>query len=465
MSRRRADLGASDASLADLEDAALDGSVVDQFDRTDVNLLDRWNRHQTWFDARRSTGVDPYCRVTLGRIAPDAVAEARGGRVYEGVNFASQDYLALASHPAIVRAAAAAAQRYGVHSAGSAALMGNSVLSVQLEERLAEFLGYADCTVFPTGWGAGYGVIKTIVKPEDFVVIDVLAHACLQEGARNATRNVFSVPHLSNGAVASRLSRIRRDHPRAAVLVVTETVFSMDSDVPDLGELIALCRRFNATLMVDAAHDLGALGPNGGGILEQQGLKGCVDILMGSFSKTFASNGGFVACNHPALKLALRSSCGPLTFTNALSPIQAAIVLKALEIVASAEGAERRARLLDNVLRLRSGLGDEGFDVLGQPSAIVPTLIGDTALSRLATRYALEGGAIVNLVEAPAVSRNTCRWRLQVMSAHSSEHVEQMVTLAAKARRNAVAHLARRGAGSRPVDIQPQRPEQSNDDL
>lgn len=432
---------AADPEFDDIDEAALSGSVADQFDPAQVNLLDRWNRHQAWFDARLSGGIDPYCRSTVGPIAPDGEAKPRSGPAYAGVNFASQDYLSLSSHPEIRRAATQAADRYGVHSAGSAALMGNTALSIELEKRLADFLGYADCTVFPTGWGAGYGVIKTIVRPDDFVIVDVLAHACLQEGARNATPNVFSVPHLSTAAISHRLARIRRNHPTAGILVVTETVFSMDSDTPELGALVALCRTYNATLMVDAAHDLGALGATGRGILEQQGLIGGIDILMGSFSKTFASNGGFVASNHPALKLALRSSCGPLTFTNALSPIQAAIVLKALDIVCSAEGAERRARLADNIELLRTGLCAEGFEVLGEPSAIVPMIIGDSALSRLTTRHALEGGALVNLVESPAVSLNTCRWRLQVMSAHTREHVETMIAVAVRARRSASAHL------------------------
>jgi glycine C-acetyltransferase len=264
--------------------------------------------------------------------------------------------------------------------------------------------------------------------------MDMLAHASLQEGARNATRNVFSVPHLSNDAVARRLERLRRDKPHVGILVVTETVFSMDSDRPDLPGLIDICRRWGATLLVDAAHDLGAFGPTGRGFMEQQGVVGQADILMGSFSKTFASNGGFVACNHAALKLALRGSCGPMTFSNALSPVQAAIVLKALDIVESEEGCRRRIRLLRNASRLRDGLAAAGFDVLGEPSAIVPVVLGDVALSRMTTRHALEGGALVNLVEHPAVPLNGCRWRLQVMADHTGDHVDRMVGIATQAR-------------------------------
>ena len=425
-----------------ISDLALGSSVGEQYDPKAVDLLDRWNKHQRWFDERAGASVDPYCKTTLGRIGPAGDMRTRAGKVHSGVNFASQDYLSLSSHPEIVAAANAAMEKFGVHSAGSPALMGNTALSAELEAHLAKFLGYKDSTVFATGWAAGYGIIKTLVQPHDYIVIDMLAHASLQEGARNATRNVFSVPHLSNAGVARRLEHVRRDKPEAGILVVTETVFSMDSDVPDLADLVDICRRWNATLLVDAAHDLGAMGPTGRGVIERQGLVGQIDVLMGSFSKTFASNGGYVASNHPALKLALRSSCGPLTFSNALSPVQCAIVLKALDIVQSPEGHERRERLHRNACLLRAGLKDAGFKILGEPSPIVPAILGNSALSRLATRYALDGGALVNLAEHPAVPMNACRWRLQVMADHNPVQIGRMVDVAIAARDQARISLA-----------------------
>lgn len=420
----------------------LGGATVDFYDPTCRDLVARWEPHREWLNGRLQHGIEPYSKFTPARISPATTAGQRDGRVYAGVNFASQDYLNLASHRSVHDAARRAIALYGVHSAGSAALMGNTRLSLELEERLADFLGYRDCTVFPTGWGAGYGVIKTLVTASDHVIIDVLAHACLQEGARNATANIHTFPHLSTEAVRRRLERIRQDDPNAGILVVTETVFSMDSDTPQLNDLHALCRKYDAVLLVDVAHDLGALGATGRGELESQGMTGKPDVLMGSFSKTFASNGGFIACNNPALKLALRYNCGPLTFTNALSPVQCAIVLKSLEIVDSDEGAELRMRLMTNVLRLREAMKSAEFRLLGRPSPIVPAILGDNARSRLRTRYTLEGGGIVNLVEYPAVSRNTCRWRLQVMALHDSEQIEKFVDIAVAARAKTEAHIS-----------------------
>lgn len=412
-------------------------SSIPDPDSNITNLIARWQPINDWFLARGEAGIDPYQKTALGKCGPEIHGAYRTGRAFRGVNFASQDYLSLSGHPDIARAAATAVEHYGAHSAGSAALMGNTSLSTKLERRLAEYLGYADTTLFPIGWAAGYGIIKTLVRETDHVVIDILAHACLQEGARAATAKVSRFPHLSTEAVEKRLKRIRDSDPRAGILVVTETLFSMDSDIPDIAALQALCRRYDATLLVDCAHDLGALGERGLGILGSQGMVGKVDILMGSFSKTFASPGGFVACNDPGLKFALRSSCGPSTFTNAMTPIQAAVIDAALSIVGSQEGDARRARLLANTMQLRDGLAAEGFSVMGQPSAIVPVILGNASISRLMTKYAAEEGGIVNLVEFPAVARNACRWRMQVMADHMENHIRSVIEIAISARARA----------------------------
>lgn len=356
------------------------------------------------------------------------------GRIISGVNMANQDYLNLASHPIIQGAANRAIAEYGVHSAGSAALMGLTAPTVALERALAEFTACREATVFPTGWGAGYGLIRALVRPGDHIVIDILAHACLQEAATAATPNVHRFPHLSTDGVMRRLERLRNSDPQAGILVVTESLFSMDSDVPDLGALQLLCARYRATLMVDVAHDLGALGPTGRGALELQGMLGEVDVVMGSFSKVFASNGGFVASHHPALRHALRFGSGPQTFSNALSPVQAASVLAALEIVQSAEGVARRDRLMQNANALRAAMEQAQFKVIGEPSAIVPVIIGDDAFSRRLTAAVLAEGGIVNLVEYPAVARNACRWRLQVMADHDADDISAFVAAAIRAR-------------------------------
>jgi 7-keto-8-aminopelargonate synthetase-like enzyme len=406
-----------------------------------VNLLERWEQPGIWWQERVEHKIDPYQKYSTTRVGNVIEGAHRDGTPFKGHNFASQDYLSLASHPSLVKAAIDAIETYGLHSAGSAALMGNTALSVALEKRLATFLGYDDVVVFPIGWAAGYGAVKTLVKPQDHVVIDILAHACLQEAAHDATDNVHLHSHMNVRAVESRLARIRREDDACGILVVTETLFSMDSDFPDVAALQAVCTQYNATLLVDCAHDLGALGATGRGKLEDFDLVGKVDILLGAFSKSFASMGGFVATNSKGFRFGLRGQCGPSTFTNAMSPVQAATILASLDIVEGEEGKQRRDRLMHNSLRLRAGLEEAGFEVLGKPSAVVPMLIGDVLLARLMTRYAVEFGGIVNLVEHPAVARNACRWRLQVMADHTDEQIDEMVVIAEKARELAEMHV------------------------
>ncbi|SCW86912.1 Aminotransferase class I and II [Rhizobium mongolense subsp. loessense] len=193
--------------------------------------------HWDWLHDRGKFGLDPYQKSTGGKILPYVSGRWRDGTPFSGVNFASQDYLSLSSHPRLVKAANDAATQFGVHSAGSAILMGNSDLSLELEKKLEGHLGFKECTLFPTGWTAGYGIVKMLAQPGDHIVMDILAHACLQEGAEASGAKIHRFPHLSNEGVERRLKRIRTSEPSSGILVVTGTLFSMDSDSPDIKEL------------------------------------------------------------------------------------------------------------------------------------------------------------------------------------------------------------------------------------
>ncbi len=407
------------------------------------DLLGRLDAGYDWSQTRLADGFDSYQKYIEGPVGTLIKAHLRDGTEVSGLNFASQDYLSLASADAIREAAHDAIERHGVHSAGSAALMGLSGLTNALELELASFTGYADCTLFPIAWGAGYGAITALVGPHDHVVLDALSHACLHEGARSATQKVHSFPHLSVAAVARKLRRLREKEPNAGILVVTESVFSMDSDCPDLPALQALCREHNATFLVDVAHDLGAIGPRGLGVVEEQGMVGKLDLLMGSFSKTFATPGGFVCSHRPSVKWGLRYKCGPSTFTNAMTPIQASVVRAALAIIRSADGRERRQRLMRNVVHLRARLHDLGFEVLGRPTPIIPVVLGDTAMGRVLTKHALLLGGVVNLVEYPAVSAKSSRLRVQMMADHTLEQLDAFAGILVEARARGRAECLR----------------------
>lgn len=421
--------------------AALTGSMRDFRVLGGNDLLARTEKFFHWQNTRRQSGLWPFSRATEGGPATICKGQDDRGLAMRGVNFASQDYLSMSTHPAIKDIAKDVIERYGVHSAGSPALVGNTTFSVALEAKIASFLKMKEVVLYPTGWAAGFGIIKGLVRSSDHVVMDMLSHSCLQEGASAATNNIHLFRHLDNNYCRNILMKIRSKDKENGILVVTEGLFSMDSDTPDIAGLQELCREFNATLVVDVAHDLGALGPDGTGHIGMQDMLGKVDIVMGSFSKTFASNGGFVACHSRAVKEYLRFYSAPTTFSNALSPVQAATILKAFEVVDSEEGRARRDALMQNVLFLRTTLRESGLDYYGDPSAIVCVKMGTEGLARLVSRRLPEMGLIANLVEFPAVPKGQARIRMQVMAHHTEQNILDAVRILKQARAEAEQEL------------------------
>ena len=407
---------------------ALTGSVRDFRSFQGKDLMARVRPFYEWQELRRKLRLWPYSKST--QKAPMSVCTAADdtGFQFTGLNFGTQDYLGLSSDPQIKEVAKAVIDEYGVHSAGSSALAGNTKFSLRLEETISEFLDVDHTALYPTGWAAGYGVIKGLVRPSDHIVMDCLSHACLQEGASSATPNVHLHGHLNVDSVRRNLRKIREKDATNGILVVTESLFSMDSDTPDLRALQNLCDEYEATLLVDVAHDLGAMGPGGRGFIGEQGMLGKIDIVMGSFSKTFGSNGGFVACNSPAVKQYLKYFGSSATFSNALSPVQAATVTKAFEIVQSAQGQNLRSILMERIEQIREALSAVRLQCTGNPSPIVPVRVGDEALARLVSRQLPALGVITNLVEYPAVAKGDARLRLQMMPTHSLENVQALAS-------------------------------------
>jgi glycine C-acetyltransferase len=427
----------SDITNARTPPAALTGSMRDFRVPGGADLLGRTEGFFKWQNLRRQNGLWPFSRATEDGPSTVCWAQDDSGNKLHGVNFASQDYLSLSSHSGIKATAKETIERCGVHSAGSPALVGNTSYSVALERKIADFLKMEEAVLYPTGWAAGFGVIKGLVRSADHVVMDMLSHSCLQEGANAATHKVHLFRHLDNEYCRNILSKIRAKDKENGILVVTEGLFSMDSDTPNLAGLQALCHEFDATLVVDVAHDLGCLGDDGRGHIGIQNMLGKVDIVMGSFSKTFASNGGFVACKSRAVKEYLRFYSAPATFSNALSPVQAATILKAFHIVDSVEGRVQRLALMANVLNLRHQLREAGLDYYGDPSAIVCVKMGTEGLARLVSKRLPELGLIANLVEFPAVPKGAARIRMQVMAGHSEKNIADAVQILKTARQHA----------------------------
>jgi glycine C-acetyltransferase len=434
-----------EASVAKLspEDRAriLNQSLAHFRNPSGADLIKRTERFNAFIQSRAEFGLWPYGRALERANGPLTTVSDISAATREGINFAAQDYLGLSRHSRVVDAGIEAMRQFGAHSAGSAVLLGNTKLSLELEQRVAELLGLEHVTLYPTGWAAGYGAIAAFVRPRDHVVMDYLCHACLQQGAASATPQIHHFIHNDAEDLTARLQSIRAKDARNGIMVITEGVFAMESDAPDLAAFQEACGTHGATLLVDVAHDLGAMGPGGGGMIAAQGLAGKIDLVMGSFAKTFASNGGFLASHSPAAKQFAKYYGNPHMFSNAVSPVQAAVASEAIRIVRSDEGERLRARLFERVNALRDGFAAEGILALGTPSPVVLVPVGNDKLANLATRRIAESGVFVNLVEYPAVPVDHARLSLQVMATHEAPQIAEAIARILRARRLAEEDL------------------------
>ncbi len=386
---------------------------------------DRAKAFAEWRSCREQENVWPYQRFLDSAALPQNTLTYSNGISYYGINFSSQDYLSLSSHPEIKIAATENIEKYGVHSAGSPTLSGNINFSHFVEKKISHLLNMDHVLLYTTGWLAGYGVVKGLVRPEDHIVIDILAHNCLQEGATASTKNIHPFVHLNEHNLEKILKRIRATELTSNIFVITEGLFSMDSDSPDLTKVHLICKEYNARLIIDVAHDLGNSGPGGSGQLGIQNMLGKADLVIGSFSKTFASNGGFVATNSEYLKEYLKIYSPSHVFSNGMSPIQLSVINKALDIVVSKEGDELRSRLLNNINCMRDIFAQHNLECYGIPSPIIPVIIGDERIGRLTSKLMSEKGVLANLVEFPAVKAHHSRLRLQVMANHTLEQCKE----------------------------------------
>ncbi len=408
-----------------IDSGALEGSFADFVRPSGRSLELRAQRYYEWRRKRLEQGVWPFSTQLQSTPGPQATVTDESGKERTGVNFASYDYLGLSTHTEVRAAAIEAINQCGTQIAGAPVLQGNSALSLRLQAALAELVGLPHVVLFPTGWAAGYGVITALIRTKDHVVLDQYAHNCCVQGAVAATPNVHRVRHLSTDAFLRQLRRIRATDTENAILVVTEGIFSMNGDSPDLAALQTACREYDAMLLVDAAHDLGVVGPGGTGIVGLQGLLGKVDLVIGSFSKVFAANGGFAATSSAAIREYLRPYAPSHTFSNAISPPQCAAVLKAIEIVRSGEGDQLREKVSDVARVLRETLATSRVVCLGKPGPLVPVLLGREAVGRITAALCFDHGVFANLIEYPAVSVGACRLRMQVMATHTCEQAQR----------------------------------------
>ncbi len=360
----------------------------------------------------QAAGLYPYFKPISE--SEDTVVTIEGKK---RIMLGSNNYLGLTHHPKVLEAAQRALYQYGSGCTGSRFLNGTLDLHRQLEDALARFLGKEECLVFSTGYNANLGFISALVGRGDVVMLDKLDHASIVDGAK---MSFGETERFTHGDLASLDRKLERAGARGSMIVV-DGVYSMEGDIADLPGLLRVARKHGAAVAVDDAHALGVLGPNGDGTAAHFGLIEETDIIAGTFSKSLASIGGFVAAAEPIIHY-IRHHSRPLIFTASLPPANTAGVIAALEVLQVE--TDRRDRLWANTRHLHEGFRSLGFEIGPTETPIVPVLIGPMEQTFIMWRRLFDAGVFTNPVMPPAVQPSQCRLRTSVMATHTPDQID-----------------------------------------
>jgi 8-amino-7-oxononanoate synthase len=390
--------------------AALDNTTSDN--GHPLALFDKVRNFQ---DAARirATGLYPYFRVISS--AQDSEVTIKGRKV---LMLGSNSYLGLTNHPKIKEAAQAAVRKYGTGCAGSRFLNGTLEIHLELEHALAQLMNKEAVLLFSTGFQVNLGVISTLVGKGEYVLADKCDHASIVEGCLLSLGQMVRFAHKDMGALENRLQQI---DPSAGKLIVVDGVFSMEGDIIQLPELCTLARRYGAAVMVDDAHAIGVLGKHGAGTASHFNLTDQVQLIMGTFSKSLASLGGFIASDHQTIDY-LKHNARPLIFSASMSPANAAAALAALEIMRNEP--ERIAQLWHNTTRLKHGLISLGFDLGASETPILPVYCRDMTVAFLFSKRLEEEGVFINPVVSPGVPPGQELIRVSLMATHTDKQID-----------------------------------------
>ena len=365
-----------------------------------------------------AVGMNPYFRT---------IAAQRGGTVTvdgrEMVITGSNDYLGLTQDPRLKEAARTVLNNFGTSCTGSRFLTGTLSLHEILEERLATFLNQEAVLTFSTGYLGCLSVLSALAGRRDIMYFDRENHASLYDGARLSFATLRKYDH---GDLDQLEQLLKKDSDRSGGrMIVTDGVFSMNGHIANLPALVEIARTYGARLVVDDAHSIGVLGAAGRGTAEHFGLMDEVDIIVGTFSKSFASVGGFMAAPRKVVQY-IKHHARPFIFTAALPAMQMAVVLKALEIVESE--LEHREQLWENVRRLHRGMSDLGFDTLGSQTPIVPVLVGQDEVAIQVWRGLWDGGVFTTPAIAPAIPPGQAIIRTSVNANHTEDQIDRVLS-------------------------------------
>ena len=331
--------------------------------------------------------------------------------------FGSNSYMGLTNHPKVIEAAVAATKKYGTGMAGSPFLNGTLDIHKELEAKIADYVGKEDAIVYSTGFGTNLGVVSTLTGREDYVICDEQDHASIVEGRRLSFSQPMKYKHNDMDSLEAVLKKCK---PESVKLIVTDSVFSMEGDVANIPEMVKLAKKYDASLMVDEAHGIGVFGEGGRGVVNHFGLQDDVDLIMGTFSKSFASLGGFIATDKEITNY-LRHHSRSYIFTASITPASTAAAMAAMEIMINEP--ERQAHLWDITHYALENFRAMGCEIGHTSTPIIPLFIRDDYKTFGVTRDLLEEGVFVNPVVAPAVAPQDTLIRYSLMATHTKEQV------------------------------------------
>jgi 8-amino-7-oxononanoate synthase len=373
-------------------------------------------------NAIREKGLYPYFRPIESGQDTEVMIDHK--RV---LMFGSNSYLGLTSHPKIKEASKKAIDKYGTGCAGSRFLNGTLDIHIELENRLAQYVGKEAAVLFSTGFQVNLGVLSCVTGRNDYLILDEYDHASLIDGSRLSFSKVIKYAHNNMADLERKLSILPEE---AVKLIVVDGIFSMEGDIVKLPEIVELSKKYGANIMVDDAHSLGVIGHNGAGTASHFGLTDDVDLIMGTFSKSLASLGGFIASDATTIDY-LKHRARSLMFSASMTPASVASVIAALDIIESEP--ERIQKLWDNTNYAMKLLVEEGFDLGPTESPILPIYVRDNDKTFLVTKYLQEAGIFVNPVVSPAVPSDSSLLRFSLMATHTFEQIDEAIEKIIKA--------------------------------
>lgn len=362
----------------------------------------------------KAAGIYPYFRPISSE--QDTEVLMHGKKV---LMFGSNSYMGLTNDPRVIEAAVAATRKYGTGLAGSPFLNGTLDIHKELEARLADYVGKEDAMLYSTGFGVNLGVVSTLTGREDYIILDEQDHASIIEGRRLSFSNYLKYKHNDMSSLEDQLKKCDPDKVK---LIVSDSVFSMEGDVAKLPEMVELAKKYNATLMIDEAHGIGVFGEGGRGVCNHYGVSKDVDLIMGTFSKSFASLGGFIATDKEITNF-LRHHSRSYIFTASITPASVAAVNASLDIMLSEP--ERQQHLWDITRFALESFREMGCEIGHTSTPIIPLYIRDDYKTFQVTRDLLDEGVFVNPVVSPAVAPKDTLIRYSLMATHTKEQVER----------------------------------------